>query len=216
MPLHHHCLSVRRAAVALVLSACAGLAAADTSYQVTLDTSGFAGAGSGGWIDLAFNPGSVGYSAAATVGLGGFSGFDASIVPTMTDSASGSLAGGYRIANTYDYNDVLHAVHLGGMLGFTVTFSGAADPGAQVWGSVFSVSLMNADQTAYLGNYGADGASLLQLNWTPAAVAGGQGAVVSQVYDGAASVSAVPESSTWLMLGAGLGLLAWSRHRVAR
>jgi hypothetical protein len=206
-------LSLRRALLALALSACAGLAAADATYHVELDTTGF---GDNGWIDLQFNPGSAGNSAAATVGLSGFTGFDASVAADVTDSVSGSLAGGYSIANTYDSNYLFHAVTFGGKVGFDVTFSGAGDPSPQAWGSMFSVALMNADYTAYLGNYGTDGSSLLQLSWTPAATLGGQGVVGSEVFDTAAvSVSAVPEPSTWLMLGAGLGLIGWSRRRAA-
>lgn len=206
-------LSLRRTLLALALSACAGLAAADTTYHVELNTAGF---GDNGWIDLQFNPGSVGYSAAATVGLSGFTGFDASVAAQTNGAVSGSLASGYSIANTSDFNDLFHAVNFGGMVGFNVTFSGDADPSSQVFGSVFSVALMNADYTAYLGNYGADGSSLLQLSWTPAAVLGTQGAVASQVYDVAAvGVSAVPEPSTWLMLGAGLALLGFARRRQA-
>ncbi|NGZ88016.1 NF038129 family PEP-CTERM protein [Duganella aceris] len=213
MFINKNSLSLRRMLLALALSACAGLAAADTTYHVELDTTGF---GSNGWIDLQFNPGSAGNSAAATVGLSGFTGFDASIAADMTDSVTGSLAGGYSIANTYDSNDLFHAVNFGGTVGFNVTFSGAADPSAQVWGSLFTVALMDAGQTAFLGNYGADGFSLLQLSWTPAATVGGQGVVGSEIYDTAAvSVSAVPEPSTWLMLAAGLGLVGWSRRRVA-
>jgi hypothetical protein len=205
-------ISLRRALLALALSACAGLAAADTTYHVELDTAGF---GSNGWIDLQFNPGSAG-NAAAWVGLSGFTGFDAGVAADVTDSVTGSLAGGYTIANTYDINSLFHAVNFGGKVGFNVTFSGDADPSSQVSGSMFSVSLMNADTDAYLGNYGPADYSLLHLSWTPAATLGGQGAVGSEVFDTAAvSVSAVPEPSTWLMLGAGLGLIGWSRRRAA-
>ena len=207
-------ISLRRALVALALSACAGLAAADTTYHVELDTTGF---GDNGWIDLQFNPGNAGYSTAASVGLSGFTGFDAAIAADTTAAVSGSLATGYSIANTDDINSLFHAVNFGGKIGFNVTFSGAADPSAMVYGSTFSVSLMNADANAYLGNYGTQDFSLLHLNWTPAASLGGQGSVGGEIYDTAAvSVSAVPEPSTWLMLGAGLGLIGWTRRRVVK
>jgi len=204
-------VSLRRALVALALSACAGVAAADTTYHVEFDTAGF---GSNGWIDLQFNPGNVGHSAAASVGLSGFSGFDAAIAAETTAAVSGSLAAGYSIGNSDDINSLFHAVNFGGKVGFNVTFIGDADPSAAVYGSVFSVALFDAGY-AYLGNHGGDG-SLLHLNWTPAATAGGQGVVGSEIYDSAVvGVSAVPEPSTWLMLAAGLGLVGWTRRRVA-
>lgn len=199
----HSLISLRKAALALLLGACASFASAAT-YQVQIDTSSLvADYGSSGWIDLQFNPGNAGTPYAQVV-LSNFSGFGDPASADPIGSVSGSLAGGYTIANNDagGYNDLLHAVNFGGKLGFTVTFSGDYDPAASGLGSTFAVGLLNSGKDAYLGTNEQSGA-LVWLDWTSL------GTVTAAPLDTAlaVSVSAVPEAQTWLMLGVGLALV---------
>jgi hypothetical protein len=192
---------LRRGLLALALSALAGAASADVLH-VELDTSGF---GPLSWIDLQFNPGNMNGVVLAEVALSHLNGFDASLTPELNGDVAGSAASGFHFGNTTSWNDLFHAVR--GKVSFDVTFSGLADPSLNTIQSAFSVSLYGADKVTQLGNAAADG-SLLRLDWTPSAVAGGHGAVSTGYQDSAnISVSAVPEPSSWLMLGAGLAML---------
>lgn len=200
---------LRRAALALALSACASLASAASVFQVEIDTSSLVAAnGSTGWIDLQFNPGNAGtpYAQALLTSLVGFG--DAASAETA-GSVSGSLAGGYVIGNddAGGYNDLFHAVNFGGKVGFTVSFSGDIDPAASALGSAFAVSLFNNDLAA-LGTNDPAGALVL-LNWTSLGNVTST-PLVNQIGVG---VSAVPESDTWLMLGAGLALVGGLARR---
>ena len=156
--------SLRRALLALALGACASLASAASTFHVELDTSSFA---STGWIDMQFNPGSPS-SPLAQASLSGFTGFGDPGTAQLSGNATGSLAGGYTFVNNDagGLNGLFHAVNFGGKIGFDVTFSGAADPGAD-FGSAFSVALYNQAQDALLGTNDPSG-SLVLLNWTPA------------------------------------------------
>ena len=197
--------SLRRALLALALGACASLASAASTFHVELDTSSFA---STGWIDMQFNPGSPSSPLAQAL-LSGFTGFGDPGTAQPSGNASGSLAGGYTFVNNDagGLNGLFHAVNFGGKIGFDVTFSGAADPGAG-FGSAFSVALYNQAQDALLGTNDPSG-SLVLLNWTPA------GTVVPTMLNNTinTSVTAVPEAQAWLMLGAGLALLGGVARR---
>ena len=200
--------SMRRALLALALGACASLASAASTFHVELDTSSIA---STGWIDLQFNPGDPS-SPLAQASLTGFTGFGDSATAVLTGNAGGSLAGGYTWVNNDPggLNALFHAVDFGGKIGFDVTFSGAADPGA-AFGSSFYVGLYNQARDTLLGTNDPSGALVL-LNWTPA------GTVVpamlgNTIGTSVAAVSAVPEAETWLMLGAGLALVGFARRR---
>ena len=203
--------SLRRALLALALGACASLASAASTFHVELDTSSFA---STGWIDLQFNPGDPS-SPLAQATLSGFTGFGDPATAQTTGNVGGSLAGGYTLVNNDPggLNSLFHAVDFGGKIGFDVTFSGAADPGAG-FGSAFYVALYNQAQDALLGTNDPTGALVL-LNWTPA------GTVVPTMLNNTigtsvSAVSAVPEAQTWLMLGAGLALVGGIARRRQR
>ena len=197
--------TMRRALLALALAAGAGLASAQTLH-VELDTSGFTG---GGWLDLQFNPASVPAVAASAL-IGNLAGFGADFVTAGEVSAAGA---GFLFGNGSDYNDLFHAIAFGGKVSFDVTFGGLPDPSPAAIASKFSVALYGADGLTQLGNVDPDG-NVLALNWTPAA--SGAGSVgVGYAAAGLAAVSAVPEPSTWLMLGAGLALVGGIARRRA-
>lgn len=198
--------TVRRALLALALAAGAGLASAQTLH-VELDTSAFAGAG--GWLDLQFNPSSVPAVAASAL-IGNLVGFGADFTSAGAVSAAGA---GYLFGNATDYNDLFHSIAFGGKVSFDVTFGGLADPSPAAIPSKFSVALYGADGLTQLGDVDPDG-NVLTFNWTPAAA--GAGSVGLGYADaGVAAVSAVPEPSTWLMLGAGLALVGGLARRRA-
>jgi hypothetical protein len=202
---------LRRAVMALALAACAGLASAAGTLHVELDTSGF---GSDGWIDMQMigSPLSTLSSIASVSDLVGFG----SGAGAYFDNVSGSAAAGFRFGDAGSYSDLFHAVNFSsGKISFNVSFSGDADPTGQ-YGSVFTVALFGADQTTLLGNSGNVDGSLLHLNWTPSTTVGGQGGAAAEVFAPGVQVAAsVPEPSTWLMLGAGLGLIGLARRRQA-
>lgn len=195
--------TLRRGLLALALAAASGLAAAG-AIHVEIDTSSF---GSSGWLDLQFNPAGGDTPALAQALVSNFVGFNGADPVQLAGDVSGSLAAGYLFSNTPGWNDLFHSVQFGGILAFDVSFSGEADLDAFIGQSLFSISAYADDQMTLLGNYGADG-TLAALSWTPAAVAGGLGAVGIAVYD-TANVSAVPEPSAWLLMATGLGMVCW-------
>ena len=206
----NHLSYLRRAVMALALAACAGLASAAGTLHVELDTSSF---GSDGWIDMQMigSPLTSISSIATVSDLVGFG----SGAGAYFDNVSGSAAAGFRFGDAGSYADLFHAVNFGGKISFNVSFSGDADPTGQ-YGSVFTVSLFGADQTTLLGGSGNVDGSLLHLNWTPSATVGGQGGATAEIFaQGVQVAAAVPEPSTWLMLGAGLGLIGLARRRQA-
>jgi hypothetical protein len=202
---------VRSAVLAFMLGANAGLASADT-LRVEIDTSAF---GSEGWIDLLFLP--FGNKAVqATAMLSDFVGFDAVAGAQPFGGVSGSLADGYILSNQNGGADLFHAVNFGGKVSFNVDFTGAADAALNQSTSTLTVAMYGADQTTLLGSGDAASGALVQLYWLPSASSSVPGTVSHQVFDSIASVSpvaAVPEPSSWLMMGAGLGLLGLARRR---
>lgn len=191
--------SLRHAALALAL--CAAGAAQASTLHVELDT-GFL-SGTTGYLDLLFSRSNN--AVAASAFISGLSGVDAS-APVLSGDAQ-QQGGGYLLGNSTDFNDLFQALHFGGKVSFNVSFSGLADPASAP--STLSVGLYGDDQLTQLGHVDDTG-SILHLNWLPDA--NGTGTVTSQVID-AAAVTAVPEPSSWLMLGAGLGLLGLVRRR---
>lgn len=201
----------RRSLLALALGACSALASAAGTLNVELDTRSF---GSNGYIDLSF-AGSPLNSVLSYADLSNFVGFGSSADAQLSGGASGSLSNGFRIANTAgEYNDLFHAVNFGGKVSFSVTFSGDADP-TGLYGSVFSVGLYDATGMAQLGGSASVDGGLLHLNWTPSAVTGGAGTTGIDILapGGVQVLAAVPEPTTWAMLGAGLALVGLARRR---
>lgn len=198
---------MRRAALALALAAASSLASAQTLH-VELDTSLYGGSGASGWLDLQFNPGNV-PAVSANAQIGNLVGFGDAAGAMLTGDVL-AQGGGYLFGNSTDYNDLFRTVSFGGKVSFDVTFSGLADPSPAAVPSAFSLALYAADGTTQLGSADTNG-NLLVLNWLPAA--SGAGAVNVGYAATGLAVSAVPEPSTWLMLGAGLALVGGLARR---
>lgn len=199
--------AVRRAALALALAAAASLASAQTLH-VELDTSLYSAGANSGWLDLQFNPGNLPVVSANAL-VGNLVGFGADIDTVLTGDVA-RQGGGYLFGNSTDYNDLFRTVSFGGKVSFDVTFSGLADPSPAAVPSAFSLALYAADGMTQLGDADANG-SLLVFNWIPAA--SGAGAVNVGYAASGLAVSAVPEPTTWLMLGAGLALVGGVARR---
>ncbi len=200
-------LTLRHAALALAMGATCvcGLASAQTMH-VELNT---ASLGSSGFLDLQFNPANTpAVFASATIShLSGFG--DLGGVSLLGDVQQN--AGGFAFGNTSDYNDLFQAMSFGGKVSFDVTFGGLSDPSAAAIPSKFAVSFYGADGMTVLGNADPLDGSLMSISWQPTA---GAGALSSAITDQAiANISAVPEPSTWAMLGAGLALVGFARRR---
>lgn len=199
---------LRRAITALALALCSSLAAADTSFDVSIDTAGF---GASGWLDMQFNPNGGLFTPAATATVTNFAGFDAAAPAYRQGDVAGSLQSGYVFGNGSYWNDLFHAVGYGGVLSFTVTFAGDAELTGNIGQSLFTVAAYAADEVTPLGVSGRD--SLLAITWTPSMAAGIAGSADAATYSAAAAVSAVPEPSSWLMLGIGAMLVAAAAAR---
>lgn len=199
--------TLRRALLALALAAGTSLAQAQTLH-VELDTSSFGG--NSGWLDLQFNPASV-PAVSASAFISNLVGFGAATDAVIAGDVQQQGAG-YRFGNTTDYNDLFRTISFGGKVSFDVTFGGLPDPSVAAVASKFSVALYGADATTQLGNIDTDG-NVLALNWTPSASGGAIG--IGYADAGVAAISAVPEPSAWLMLGAGLALVGGLARRRA-
>jgi len=197
-------ISLRRSLLALALSTCATLASAATTLHIELNTVSF---GTAGWIDLQFNPAPLA-PAAATADLRHFVGFGDSATASWQE-ASGSLASGVHMSTANGPSSLFHEVNFsGGKVGFDVTIDSVAGSG----GTAFSLAVLDSQGNA-LG-VGQGGYSLLTLDWTPAATAGASGTLATGSYNAnLVNVTAVPEPSGWLMLGAGVALLGLVRRR---
>jgi hypothetical protein len=204
-------LKLRRAVVALALAFGSSAALADTTLAVSIDTSLF---GDAGWLDFQYSPANVGGSPATTVTLSGFQGFDAGALVETTSQVSGSLGNGYVIGNGESWNSLFHAVSYGEVLSFNVTFSGDnVDLSGNGYGSTFAVWAYGADGVTLLGDSSGHARQLVDVDWAPGSVAGSAGTLTAVSYSGAATISAVPEPSSWLMLGIGAMLVAGAARR---
>jgi len=116
---------LRRAALALALSAGACMAQASTLH-VELDTSGWTG--SDGYLDLQFNPSNVN-SALASALVSALSGITAD-APVLTGDVQAQAGGADKFTNSSDFSDLFQSVHFGGKVSFNVNFSGAAGSAA--------------------------------------------------------------------------------------
>ena len=186
-----------RAVLAFSIAVGAPAALAGPLYRVSLDTSTFAG--STGFLDLGFNGG--GDIGQAIARLSNFSG-DFLSDPAYLGDVSGDVVGGVRMGNTSGENFFTQAVNFGGLFAFDVSF----DSGNDVFGTLFSVALLNDAFDAYLG---VDG-SLLTIDLVP-----GTADDITVNAPGLAQVVAVaevPEPGEWLLLATGLLLIGATRR----
>lgn len=201
---------LRRTAVALALSGLTALAgAADlpagSTFHAQIDTSAFSGAG---WLDLQFNPGML-PAVGATVTLSHFTGAFGSEF-YLEGGASGTLSGSITLSNTSSFNDLFQSLTLGGQFGFDLSFSGAYTGTAGTVGTTFSVGLIGADQFSYLGN---PNGPLFQVELTPTFGGTPASTSLTMMAGNVASISAVPEPSTYLLLVGGLAVLGGAVRR---
>ncbi|MGK5079763.1 NF038129 family PEP-CTERM protein [Janthinobacterium sp. HLX7-2] len=198
-------LTLRHAVLAALLAGSSSLALADPlSYHVEIDTSQFSGAG---FLDFAFIAGNS-PAPGATAILSQFTGAFG-VLESQDGEVSGSLPGTLSFGNGGAYNDWFHNVTLGGTFGFNIVFGGDFLNTAGNAGTTFGVGLLDATTMSYLGNVNGN---LLQFELTP--VNGGLPAsIVGSSYAGIASVSAVPETSEWMMLTGGLALIGFALRR---
>ena len=203
--------SALRLAPTLALAAsalCATSAWADTSFRASVNTAAWAGAS--GWLDFQFNPGQSPASGAQVL-ISNLSGNFASDF-FLEGQASGSLATGFTLGNGGAFNDLFHAVNLGGSFSFDLTFSGDVFSTPGQVGTTLSLGLLAGDQQSYLGN---PAGALFQIDLMPAD-AGAPASTTLSLLGGQsiATVSAVPEPQSYALLLAGMGLLAWRRRKL--
>jgi len=200
---------LRHSLLALALAGTAALAQADTTYHASIDTHAFSGTG---WLDFALIPGQL-PAAGASVTLSNFSGAFGSEF-SLEGDAGGSLASGFTLGNASFFNDLFHAVTLGGNFSFDITIGGAFETTPGTVGTTLGIGLLAGDQFTYLGN--PDG-NLFQFELTPM-LGQSPGRIDLSVLAGSvATVSAVPEPSQYALLIGGLAMLgAAARRRAAR
>jgi hypothetical protein len=146
-------ISIRQLLVSLAGASVLGFlsmaSAAPVAYDVTVDTSPYAG--TTGFLDFQFNPG-VATSPEATVSITNFS--PTGIVqgaPTLDGGASGALPTGAAIVNSGAFNALFQQVLFGSGFSFRIVFDGAFLTSPSTDGTTFSLNLFDDMGTTALG-----------------------------------------------------------------
>ena len=193
-------LAAQRAVLALLLVGSAGMASAAV-YHVDIDTAGYDGFGS---IDFVFGASDVD-TPLSYASLSNFSGAYGDVLET-SGAVSGSVASAVQFNTSGGYNDLYQAIVLGGKFSFNVVFSGPLLTTPGTGGSLFGVTLYDAN-----GN--AMGTSPFAVQFDLLQSASGAGTLSASADAGLANVSAVPEPAEWMMLLLGLALVGLVAQR---
>jgi len=132
-------------AMCITLIATAGVVeAAPITYSVTVNTTSLAG--TTGFLDFDFAPGSD--SQSATVSISGFS-TDGLLsgLAQVNGAVTGNLPGSLSITNTTQFNDYFQGLNFGTSIFFTLTLSGPAlstPNGTSTSGSTFAFGMFDA------------------------------------------------------------------------
>ena len=193
-------------ALLLCLVCFPGLASADV-YSVTVDTSSIAG--TVGSLDFNFNPGSL-VTQGASLQILSFSG-DGSLAgsPTLTGDVSGALPATLTFDNGTGFNDYFQGFTFGSTVSFDVSLYGPAlssPDGTSTSGSTFAFSMFSdaAGAIPALTSDTTNGSAFtvdVNLDGTTTATNSSVETTISRV-------SAVPEPSSLMLLGAGLAAIA--------
>lgn len=195
-------LSARLVLALMLACGMAPATATAESYHVSIDTSTLAGRE--GYLDFLF----LGLANADPVQarLSNFAG-DFTTSSFAQGQVAGSLASQLSIGNGDAWNEFAQWARLGGTLSFDVSFSQSAGSGSSgtAAGATLSIALLDAGLN-YLGASG-DIATFALL---PAAVTT---VSTDAAYATVSNVSPVPEPATYVLLAAGLLLMAGLRAR---
>jgi hypothetical protein len=204
------------AVLLLSLGGPADASRADFTYQVTADTSSLPGLGyATGYIDLQFNPGTVG-SAPATAMIAAFSN-TTGLLPLAPDSGptgdvTGTLASGLTFGNNSGFGDFFEGFTFGSQVSFDVTLDGGVGVTA---GSSFALAFYASDEATPLLSTDSSGA-VVRIDLNPDGSTS-----VSYLADGASadlvtpSTAAPAPASLLLLASAGpVGLGFWLSRRM--
>lgn len=173
-------------------------------YDVTVDTSSIGGVE--GFVDLQFNPAmSDAPAATATVTLFELVGGTLAPAPMIDGAVTGSLPGPVVLENSTSFNAFLQPVTFGTSLSFRVAFDGDFIDNPSTTGTVFSVGILDASWLPLLDSNPVSGATA-EFNLV-------LGNVNAVSFSDDATLTAVPEPHTWLLLAAGLLVLVPALRR---
>lgn len=215
---------LRLAAMCAVLGAATLSAKAQTTYRITVDTSGIAG--ELGFLEAQFNRGGGdALAATATISNFAFTNGTTGATVTRTGEATGAFSTGGVVGNGVVTGNNLNAlsqdfaVGATGISGFAfdVVFTGAAlSPGTpRATGSTFALSLFRSDNMTPFPNTAPDAQTL------GAILLNGDGTLTEETFNAIVAAApqinispvVIPEAGTLVLLGVGAAGFVVSRRR---